>query len=407
MTLAFQIFLGLAALLLVQSLVALGDGFKFLRYFRRRRREALGSFTPRAAVIIPSKGVGAGFAAHVEAFLAQDYPRFQLIFVVASEKDPAYAALAARLAAARPGSGPAAKLVVAGYEDGCGEKVTNLRRGLEAADAAAEVLVFADIDARPGREWLRALVAPLADARVMVSTGFRWYLPGTSFASRLRAAWDASVATLLGDHGHNFAWGGSMAMRAADFRRLQVAERYWTGTVSDDYALTRAVREAGGHIHFQPRCLVASREDSTLAALLGWTNRQIIITRVYAPHLWRMGLAGYSLYAATMLLGLALLVLPATAAPAREAIAGLLVMIQLLGMAKGGLRSKVAREHFPEEAESLEREGGCYWQLAPLVPWVMLYNFLVAGFVRRIEWHGTEYELLSARKVRVVRRSGG
>ena len=186
-----------------------------------------------------------------------------------------------------------------------------------------------------------------------------------------------------------------------------MAERHWPGTVSDDYALTRAVREAGGHIHFQPRCLVASREDSTLAALLAWTNRQIIITRVYAPHLWRMGLVGYSLYAATMLLGLALLVLPGIAAPARGAIAGLLGAIQLLGMAKGGLRSRVAREHFPEEAESLARDGGCYWQLAPLVPWVMLYNFLVAGFVRRIEWHGTEYELLSAREVRVVRRGGG
>jgi len=407
LTLAFQIFLGLAALLVVQSLVALRDGFKFLRYFCRCRREPLGGFAPPAAVIIPCKGVGAGFDAHVEAFLAQDYPRFQLIFVVASEKDSAHVALAARLAASRPGAGLATKLVVAGYADGCGEKVTNLRRGFEAADSAAEVLVFADIDARPGREWLRALVAPLGDSGVMVSTGFRWYLPGGNFASRLRAAWDTSVATLLGDHDHNFAWGGSMAVRAADFRRLQVAERHWSGTVSDDYALTRAVREAGGHIHFEPRCLVASREDSTFAALLRWTNRQIIITRVYAPHLWRMGLAGYSLYVATMLLGLALLVLPATTAPARAAVAGLLAIIQFLGIAKGGLRSMVAREHFPEEAESLARDGGCYWQLAPLVPWVMLYNFLVAGFVRRIEWHGTEYELLSAREVRVLRRSGG
>ena len=60
--------------------------------------------------------------------------------------------------------------------------------------------------------------APLANPQITVSTGFRWYLPGEGFVSRLRAAWDTSIATMMGDHDHNFAWGGSMAIRAADFR---------------------------------------------------------------------------------------------------------------------------------------------------------------------------------------------
>jgi hypothetical protein len=34
----------------------------------------------------------------------------------------------------------------------------------------------------------------------------------------------------------------------------------------------------------------------------------------------------------------------------------------------------------------------------------MLYNFLLAGFVRRIEWRGTEYELISQNEVRVLER---
>jgi hypothetical protein len=59
---------------------------------------------------------------------------------------------------------------------------------------------------------------------------------------------------------------------------------------------------------------------------------------------------------------------------------------------------------FPEEAPRLARYGARYWQLAPLIPWVMLYNFLVAGFTRRIEWSGTHYELRSRKKVRVLRR---
>jgi cellulose synthase/poly-beta-1,6-N-acetylglucosamine synthase-like glycosyltransferase len=152
-------------------------------------------------------------------------------------------------------------------------------------EAPVEALVFADIDAAPSPDWLRSLVEPLADPRTTVSTGFRLYLPGRGFASQLRAAWDTSIATLLGDHDHNFAWGGSMAIRTADFRRLGIAERYWANTVSDDYAMTRAVREAGGRIEFTPRCLVASREESSFGDFLRWANRQIIITRVYSAPL--------------------------------------------------------------------------------------------------------------------------
>jgi hypothetical protein len=36
----------------------------------------------------------------------------------------------------------------------------------------------------------------------------------------------------------------------------------------------------------------------------------------------------------------------------------------------------------------------------------MLVNLVMAAFTRRIEWRGTEYELVSAEKVRVVRRTG-
>jgi ceramide glucosyltransferase len=403
LALALKIFLVLAALLTLQSVVALGDGYKFLNFVRRRLRTSPGDFTPLASVIIPCKGIDPGFDENLKAFLAQDYPDYQLVFTVASDQDPARAQLAERLRHL-PGKVPATALVVAGLAEGRGEKVNNLLRGLEAAAPAAEVLVFADIDARPGRGWLRSLVAPLEDPKVTVSSGFRWYLPSQSFVSRLRAAWDTSIATLLGEHDHNFAWGGSMAIRASEFRRLQVAERYWAATVSDDYALTRAVREARGRIRFEPRCLIASCEDSTFEEFLHWTNRQIIITRVYAPHLWRLGLAAHLLYALTMLAGLALLVTPGGSMTARLGIAALLVIIQLLGMAKGWIRTAVARELFPEENARLRRHGGCYWKLAPLVPWIMLSNFLVAGFARRIRWRGTEYELRSKDEVRVLRR---
>ncbi len=81
-----------------------------------------------------------------------------------------------------------------------------------------------------------------------------------------------------------------------------------------------------------------------------------------------------------------------------------MLMILCSGLAKGRIRTTVAREMFPEECEALARWGARYWQLSPLVPWVMLFNFVMAGLARRIEWRGTWYELRSANEVRVIRR---
>jgi cellulose synthase/poly-beta-1,6-N-acetylglucosamine synthase-like glycosyltransferase len=400
-------FLVLGALLLVQSAWSLVDGYRFLHFVRRRRSRPVGNYAPPAAAVIPCKGVDADFESNLDRFLTQDYPNYQVVFVVAAPSDPAYKRLQERLATP-PESGvvrtPKTSLVVAGISDERGDKVNNLLHGLEVLDQSVEALVFADIDASPSPDWLRSLVAPLANPRITVSTGFRWYLPGEGFVSQLRAAWDTSIATLLGDHDHNFAWGGSMAIRAADFRRLRVAECYWANTVSDDYALTRAVREVGGRIEFEPRCLVASKEESSLWEFLRWSNRQIIITRVYAAHLWRRGLAAYGFYCGSFVLGGVALLMPGVTVRQRLAVAGTLLAILLLGADKGRIRSIVARGLFPAEAARLQRLASRYWQLTPVVPWVMLGNFLVAGFTRRIEWRGTQYELVSPQKVRVLGR---
>jgi len=404
---AFIIFIILGILLLAQSVKSLRDGFRFLRYVRRCRSQPVGDYAPSAAVIIPVKGADDGLEANVSAFLAQDYPHYQVILVVDDESDPAYSKLCrlAKETAGRGSGGPRnVSLLIAGPSHAKGQKVHNLLHGLDAVSPETEVLAFADADARPDDLWLRSLVAPLASREVTVSTGFRWYLPGKTFVSQLRAAWDTSIATFMGEHDSSFPWGGSMAIRAEDFRRLQVRERYWAATVSDDYGLGRAVRDSGGRIRFEPRCLVASREDSSFAEFMRWTNRQIIITRVYAPRLWRLGLAAHVLYSGTFVCGFFVLLYPAMAGLERLGVAAFLALILALGMAKGRIRTTVAREIFPGERESLANHGNRYWQLTPLVPWVMLWNFVIAGFVRTIEWGGVRYRLWSDHEIEVIGR---
>ena len=113
-------FLILAGLVVLQSLVALRDGYRFLRFVRRSRREPPGGYAPPAAVIIPCKGVDPDFETNLSRYLNQDYPCYQVVFVVASENDPAHAFLSSRLnsvLAEDPGRRLKTALVVAGYSD--------------------------------------------------------------------------------------------------------------------------------------------------------------------------------------------------------------------------------------------------------------------------------------------------
>ena len=77
-------------MLLGQSAWAFVDGFRFLSFVRKRRNSPPGTYTPFAAVVIPCKGVDAGFDANLDRFLNQDYPDYQVVFVVATAEDLAY-----------------------------------------------------------------------------------------------------------------------------------------------------------------------------------------------------------------------------------------------------------------------------------------------------------------------------
>jgi hypothetical protein len=138
-----------------------------------------------------------------------------------------------------------------------------------------------------------------------------------------------------------------------------------------------------------------------MGGFLRWANRQIIITRVYAHRLWAWGLASHALFCGTVVIGLGIALL-GSGTRERLLAAGSIVSIVLLGLAKARLRTRVARHAFPEN-EQISQQASCYWRWWPLVPWIMLGNFVTAGFTRRIEWSGTEYRLISEEKVQVIR----
>ena len=383
---------------ILQGLYSFWSGVRWLRMVQRRAGSHFGFYSPRVALFCPVKGIEPGLELNLAALTSFDYSNYEIFFTMASAEDPARKILG-RIAA---GSKHPVHIVIAGRPDGCGEKVNNLRAAVLQAAEGFDAYVFADSDGRPGRNWLARLIAPLSDVNVGAVTTFRWFFPQSGgFWSALASAWNAPAATYLGEHHNNFCWGGGTAIRRERFEQINALE-FWRGSVSDDLSLTRALRQAGSAILFAPECLVPTMFDCNAAGLLEFTNRQIVITRVYAPRLWRLGGLAHLLYCGAVLSGIGLFVSNLIAGAPAAHLLLLALLPPVLSMARGVLRLPAVMEILPDWKSRLLAESWVWTFLAAGVPFLALWNTVVALFRREIRWRGIRYLLLSPGQTRIL-----
>jgi cellulose synthase/poly-beta-1,6-N-acetylglucosamine synthase-like glycosyltransferase len=381
-----------AVISIVLGVLSLRGGFRFSSYVRQEAKAEPRHYAPYCSVIAPCRGLEQGLRENMDALFRQDYPAYELLFVTSTPDDSAVT-LIQELIAGDHNPGVSARLVFAGDATDSGQKVHNLRVATGQVAAESEVLVFVDTDARPPVNWLRSLVSPLDDVSSGASTGYRWFLPVTGgFASQLRSVWNASIASSLGaDTRKNFCWGGSTAIRRELFQKLQVRE-LWRGSVSDDFTLTRILQEARLPIHFVPACLVPSYVPCSFRELLEFSNRQLKITRAYAPHLWKPVLLGSFLFCGVFFGGLAIIIVKALAGDFLPVAACLLAIILLLGAAKGLIRLRAVAMPLGYR-RGLRNSLPAHLFLWPVASALFLVNSLAAAFSRRIVWRGITYDL--------------
>jgi ceramide glucosyltransferase len=336
---------------------------------------------PPATVIVPVKGEDHGLRANLASLAAQDYPDYELIVVAHGAADIPAGALPS-----------GARVVLAHAEEsGTGEKVMNLRTAVRFARRDSRILAFADSDGRVSKTWLRALVAPLADDTVGASTGYRWHAPEPpDFWSLVRSVWDAVIEGTVVSDAAAFAWGGSMAMRRETFFGIRVPD-YWQDTVSDDYALSDAVRAAGLRIAFAPGAMAVSTGRIGARAFLAWARRQLTITRVYRPRLWWTALVAHVFYCG----GMAAAVI-ASIHGSRGA-EWMLVAQLSPGMLKGANRAILAKAALPEYKAWFDRHAWVHATWVPLTTWIWLIVLIASAFGNRINWRGNRYRLTTPR----------
>ena len=370
-----------------------------VRFKRRLRELRAGQGTKgqgSAALILPCKGLDPGFEDNVRALLEQDYPELELVFVVATQDDPAFDPLQRLLASAavdHPRTRTA--LLVAGISNKRAQKLTNQLAAVQHVSQRCDVLVFVDSDIRPDPGFVGRLVGPLSEPAVGASTGFRWYHPPRpTFGSMLRSTWNAGALPFLVDSRRNFAWGGAMAIRRDVFERARVADA-WDNALSDDFTFTLCVRKLGLEVRFVPSCIAVSHEKSSMAQTVEFTNRQSVISRVYFPPLWWSTAVGHAASSALLLYGLLGLSLWLVTGESSYLWAAYCLVLWPMQLANAAWLFSSVRELLPQLAPQLDALRWRYVMMAPIASLLTLVNSFHSIWTRRVTWRGIEYELRS------------
>jgi ceramide glucosyltransferase len=387
-----------AIVLVYMSYLSFRGGFDYLNFFRQELAKSRSDYTPFCSIIAPCKGLDEDLEKNLTALCLQDFPNYEIIFVVDSEFDEALSIIK-NIQRRDAGTPKLSKIIIANKTTQSSQKVENLREAVLHVSDKSKVFVFVDSDARPNKDWLRSLIAPLQDEKIGSASGYRWFIgKSLNLGTEMRACWNASIASALGRNlKGNFCWGGSMAIRRETFEKLNIREK-WEGVLSDDFAMTRAMNEADLPIFHVPKCLTASIENCTFGQMLEFTNRQMKITRVYGTKFWLMSFIGSGMFNAVMLTSLLLLIFgigfwfPLIT----------VLLVSIFSIGKSWLRLKAVKLILRDYERELNKQfwtQNTLWLLAPLL---FFYNCVCASLSRKIVWRGISYELKSPTETRIL-----
>ncbi len=388
------VFYFFAAVLVFLSYKSLRGGFNYLAYFKKELAKPTSAYAPYVSIIAPCRGVDVGMKENLEKLFEQDFPAYEIIFVVDDEKDEAVEII--KEVSRRGAERAETKLVIAGKSENEGQKVHNLREAVLNVSEKSEIFVFVDSDARPDKNWLKDLIAPLQDQEIGCATGYRWFISEKrNFASEMLSVWNASIASALGANlKSNFCWGGSMAIRRDTFEKVKMRER-WKGTLSDDFTVTRTMKENGLPVYFVPQALTASIEDCSFKRLLEFTTRQMKITRVYSPNLWIASFIGSLLFNLVMIWDIFIIAFSPFESFALWFAIFTFMTVSIFSIGKSYMRLKAVKLVLKDYENDLNKQFWTQNTLWIFSPAVFLYNSICALFSRKIVWRGIRYELES------------
>lgn len=292
-----------AALVAAAGLTQTVAGWAAVRRFRVRRPSPSAE-SPAVTVLKPLHGDEPLLEEALASFCAQDYPRFQIVFGLQDPADPALHVLH-RLRARFPDVDMTA--VIDPTPHGANRKVANLINMLPFARHGMLVIADSDIHAAP--DYLRHLVAALAEPGVGLVTTLYAGLPATgAVAAQLGAAHINHAflpGALLARHlGREDCLGATMALRRETLDAIGGLEAL-AHDLADDAVLGRLVAAQGLSVRLAPTVPGTTVPETRLQELfqheLRWARTiqslvpvQYALSAVQFPLFWAMLAAGFS-----------------------------------------------------------------------------------------------------------------
>ena len=217
--------------------------------FLRKAASSCGAATPvrqlPVSILKPLKGTDPDIYESFRSHCLQDYPEYEIIFGVSDPDDPAVASVQ-QLQREFPDR--AIRLVISPNKLGPNVKVSNLEQML--VTARYEHLIVNDSDIQVEPDYLRRVMAPLADASVGMVTCLYRGVAAPTLGSQLEAlgiSTDFCAGVLVArqlEGGLRFGLGSTLAFRRTDLERTGGFKSI-VDFLADDYELGRRIAGLG------------------------------------------------------------------------------------------------------------------------------------------------------------------
>ncbi|HTQ56907.1 MAG TPA: glycosyltransferase [Bryobacteraceae bacterium] len=276
-----DLFLAVAAIPFIYYLIAL---YSTWRYFTRARldSECGGGFTPPVSNLKPIRGLDPGAYENFASFCRQDYPDYELVFCVGDRGDPVLPVIEKLI---RDFPERRIRVLFGSGRVATNDKVAKLARMVREAEH--ETVVISDSDVRVEPDYLRRVVAPLADPKVGAVTCF--YVPADehTFADSLQSMgmfsdFYAGILVAWQLDGVKFALGPTIATtraRLAEFGGYESLEN----RPADDLLVGRLIAEQGHQVELLRYTVLAVADYGSMRDLFHKRMRWIVVMRHMRP----------------------------------------------------------------------------------------------------------------------------